>query len=116
VYRWTEREVEKTIQSYAPHCRHTFIYEYGTGFPCTPGLEAKGALKRVFLIMMRPLYWLFTKIFVKQQNLFAFYVAKPSMQDTLFPWLIFDQQEQRIRFNKQWGDLKYKNARIAEPD
>jgi hypothetical protein len=66
--------------------------------------------------MMRPLYWLFTKIFVKQQNLFAFYVAKPSMQDTLFPWLIFDQQEQRIRFNKQWGDLKYKNARIAEPD
>jgi SAM-dependent methyltransferase len=116
VFRWTEREVEKTIQSYAPYCRHTFMYEYATAFPCTPALEAKGALKRAFLIMMRPLYWLFTKIFVTQQNLFAFYVAKPSMPDTLFPWLVFDQQEQRIRFNKQWGDLRYKNGRVVRSD
>jgi SAM-dependent methyltransferase len=111
VFRWTEREIEKTIQSYAPHCRHTFMYEYGTGFPCAAELEAKGSLKHAFLVTMQPFYWLFTKIFVKQQNLFAFYVAKPSIPDTLFPWLIFDQQEQRIRFDKRWGDLKYRKAR-----
>jgi SAM-dependent methyltransferase len=116
VFRWTEREVEKTIQSYAPYSQHTFEYAYGTAFPCTPALEAKGALKAAFLRVMRPFYWLFTKIFVKQQNLFAFYVAKPAIRDTLFPWLVFDQQEQRIKFNKQWGDVKYKNGRVVESD
>lgn len=116
VYRWTEREVEKTIQSYAPYSQHRFLYEYGTAFPCTPALESKGALKWAFLTAMRPFYWLFTKIFVKQQNLFAFYVEKPSMGAALFPWLIFDSQEHRITFNKQWGDLKYKNAPVAKPD
>ena len=26
VYRWTEREFEKTVASYAPHARHRFVY------------------------------------------------------------------------------------------
>ena len=79
------------------------MYEYGTGFPCTTELEATGALKRAFLITMQPLYWLFTKIFVKQQHLFAFYVAKPSIPDALFPWLIFDQQEQKNKIQQAVG-------------
>jgi SAM-dependent methyltransferase len=108
VYRWTEREVEKTIQTYAPYFQHKFIYKYGTAFPCTPELESKGALKTVILTVARPFYWLFTKIFVKQQNLFAFYVGKPIPQVALFPWLRIDENGQ-IKFNKSWGDTKYKS-------
>lgn len=109
VYRWTEREVEKTIQTYAPYFKHKFVYKYGTAFPCTPELEAKGCIKKTFLIYARPFYWVFTKIFIKQQNLFSFYVEKPTSQNVLFPWLIFDEGDHKIKFNKAWGDKKYKN-------
>ena len=116
IYRWTEREVEKTIQSYAPYCRHRFLYEYGTAFPCTPQLESRGSMKRAVLKLMRPLHWLFARIFVKQQNLFAFYVEKPVGHDSLFPWLTFDERERKIRFNKQWGDQRYKDRLPSNMD
>ena len=108
VYRWTEREIEKTIQAYSPYYEHKFIYKYGTAFPCTPELEAKGGYKKSFLKIMRPLYWLLSKIFFKQQNLFAFYIEKPDDLNSLFPWLIFDKNEDKIKFNIQWGEKKYK--------
>lgn len=108
VYRWTEREVEKTIRSYAPYCDPKIIYRYGTAFPCTAELEVRGQLKVAFLTMVRPIYWLFTKVFPKQQNLFAFYVEKSAMADSRFPWLEFDENEKRFKFNRKWGERKFK--------
>jgi SAM-dependent methyltransferase len=109
IYRWTEREIEKTIQSYAPYCKHKFVYRYGIAFPCTPELENNGQLKVILLKFMRPLFGIFVKLFSKQQNLFAFYVEKPTILNSLFPWLIFDDKERNIAFNKEWGDRKYKS-------
>ena len=108
IYRWTEREIEKTIQSYSPCYKHTFVYRYGTGIPHTHEYENKATIKTFFLNLMRPLFWLFSKVFPKQQNLFAFYVEKP-ISTLLFPWLIIDDKEHMIRFSKKWGDLKYKS-------
>ena len=56
---------------------------------------------------MQPLYWVFTKIFSKQQNLFAFYVEVPNISNMLFPWLKVDEN-QNIVFNRSWGDQNYK--------
>lgn len=109
IYRWTEREIEKTIRSYAPYFEHKFLYRYSTAFPCTPDLEKKGQIKKIFLNLVRPFFWLFIKLFPRQQNLFAFYIEKPATPDALLPWLIFDDKEGQIKFNKQWGDQKYKN-------
>jgi len=109
IYRWTEREIEKCIKSYAPYCIHEFIYRYGTAFPCTPELENKGTLKQYLLKFARPFYKIFVKFFPKQQNLFAFYIEKPKVPDNLFPWLVFDENERVIRFKKEWGDQKYKS-------
>lgn len=108
IYRWTEREIEKTIQSYAPYCKHKYIYKYGSAFPCTPELENKGQLKKTLLKFVRPFFDVLVKLFPKQQNLFAFYVEKPAIPNSLFPWLVFDEKEKRITFNKEWGDRKYK--------
>ena len=108
VYRWTEREIEKCIKSFSPHFIHKFIYRYGTAFPANASSEKKGALKLYFLKVARPFYNLFVKIFPKQKNLFAFYVKKPNTPEDLFPWIIFDEKEQLFRFNKEWGDQKYK--------
>jgi len=109
VYRWTEREVEKTIQTYAPYYNHKYIYKYGAAFPCTPELEAQGKLKGAFLRFMQPFYWLFSKFFKKQQNLFSFYIEKPNKSKELFPWLTFDEKNDKIVFNKVWGEKKYKS-------
>ena len=39
IYRWTEREIEKTINTYSPCYDHEFQYKYGAAFPCTAALE-----------------------------------------------------------------------------
>ena len=108
IYRWTEREIEKTIKSYAPYAKHKFHYKYGTAFPYTPELETKGNIKYLFIKLIRPLYWLFSKLFPKQQNLFAFYIEKPAISDMIFPWLKYDK-EGKITFNRKWGDQRYKS-------
>lgn len=106
VYRWTEREIEKTIQTYSPYFQHKYVYKYGTAFPCTPELESKGAIKIFLLKLLQPMYKIFIKGFPKQQNLFAFYVEKPINNNGLFSWLQVDN-EGNIHFNKQWGEKKY---------
>ena len=65
-------------------------------------------MKTTLLELMRPFYWSFAKIFVKQQNLFAFYISKPAEEESLFPWLSFNKKEHKIKFNKTWGDNHYK--------
>jgi SAM-dependent methyltransferase len=109
IYRWTEREIEKTIQSYAPYFKHKFVYNYGTAFPCTPELENNAKLKVTLLKSMRLFFYVFVKLFPKQQNLFSFYVEKPIILNSLFPWLIFDDKSGKITFNKEWGNQKYKS-------
>lgn len=106
VYRWTEREIEKTIQTFSPFYNHRYKYEYGTAFPCTPELESNGTSKTIFLKLARPAYKIFIKLFPKQQNLFAFYVEKPNDKTDIFPWLKLDALG-KIRFNKEWGDIRY---------
>ncbi len=79
VYRWTEREVEKTIASAAPHARHRFVWFRELELPVSV-LEASG--RGVFKLAARPLT-LLTKVFPKQANLFAFAVFKKGLQ----PWM-----------------------------
>jgi hypothetical protein len=108
VYRWTEREIEKCISSFVPYCNHNFIYKYGTAFPATPELEKNGAIKFLILKLAKPFYILFTKLFSKQQNLFAFKIVKSKIPEDLKPWLWFDEKHNIIKFNKSWANQKYK--------
>ena len=117
VYRWTEREIEKTIQSYAPHSQHAYRYRYGVAFPATPKRENRGGIKIGLLNLLRPVFGLLVKLFPKQQNLFAFYVEKPPANKALFPWLKYNEAEGRIAFSKEWGDLRYKSRKSpGEPE
>lgn len=107
IYRWTERELEKTINSYAPEFKHEFIYKYGNAFPCTPELEKKGKIKKYFLKFASPIFRLFVTIFPKQQNLYCFFIKKPKI-DSLWPWLVVDKITKQIVFNKEWARKKYR--------
>jgi len=108
VFRWTEREVEKTIQTYAPYYKHNIKYEYGTSDPAILSVEKNVTLKIFVITLLRPFHWLFLKIFTKQQNLFAFFINKPQTFSTLFPWLEYDKQKKKIIFNTSWGEKTYK--------
>ena len=79
VYRWTEREVEKTIRSAAPERRHRFVWFRELELPLSV-LEATG--KSAWRLARWPLRALVT-VLPGQANLFAFAVLKDDLQ----PWM-----------------------------
>ena len=85
VYRWTKREVEKAVQSYAPETKHRFGYFYALRIP-------KGALslKRKFYLRIASILGLFAglaEVFPFIANNIAFFVAKAQLPRDLQPWL-----------------------------
>jgi SAM-dependent methyltransferase len=104
VYRWTEREVEKTINAYAPHLRSGFQYFYGHDAPVAllyPGPAARKAALRVAYAFYRALAGLFPR----QQNLFAFFITKTEPPGGLQPWI--ELSEGKPRLDMTWARGKY---------
>lgn len=86
VYRWTEREVEKTVASFAPHARHTIRYFREFELP-----ESLLAIDRGFRVtalrLVAPVVSAVTKAVPSQANLFAFAIEKPDPARDLQPWM-----------------------------
>jgi SAM-dependent methyltransferase len=85
VYRWTEREVEKTIRSAAPHARDEFLWFHELELPLSifevgGGRRALGRALRA----LEPAARAVARVAPGQANLFAFAVVKT---DELQPWL-----------------------------
>lgn len=79
VYRWTEREVEKTIASAFPQRRHRFLWFRELELPVSV-LELSG--KARWRYATAPLR-LVTRVLPRQANLFAFAVLREGLQ----PWM-----------------------------
>ena len=86
VYRWTEREVEKTIASYAPHARHRIRFFREFELPGTL-LEADRGARAGVLRFVRPVVTGITRVLPSQANLFAFAIEKPDPARDLQPWM-----------------------------
>ena len=86
VYRWTEREVEKTIASYAPHARHKYVYFRELAIPWSVVAAAGGARAKMLRILA-PMARGVAKLIPSQSNLFAFTVIKMQGNDALQPWI-----------------------------
>ncbi len=87
VYRWTEREVAKTIASYAPHARHEIRFFHELELPLSV-LDARAS--RFWGLAARalePPLRLVVKACPSQANLLAFAVVKPELPRDLQPWL-----------------------------
>ncbi|MDQ1327552.1 MAG: hypothetical protein QG641_835 [Candidatus Poribacteria bacterium] len=89
IFRWTEREIEKTIKCYAPHVKHQFKYIYGYDFPQALKLS-KRRLHIILAHLLEIPFLIIAKILPKHQNLFAFYINKPSSCKYLHTWLKLD--------------------------
>jgi SAM-dependent methyltransferase len=86
VYRWTRREVEKTIRSYAPETKHRVEYFYALRIP-TAALSLKGRRLHRYLANILGLFAGAANLFPFIANNIAFFVAKPDMPRDLQPWL-----------------------------
>ncbi len=87
VYRWTEREVEKTIRSFSPWGRPRFLYRYGLRVPWGRLQAMNNRLYDWLVRCFLPILQFFFLCFPKQANGFAFVILKPQMPRDLHPWL-----------------------------
>lgn len=76
IYRWTEREVEKTVRSFDPAYVETIRYFYGLNLPTMRLEKSKARIKRIVLKLLTPVAWGFWRIFPKQGNQFGFAIIK----------------------------------------
>lgn len=113
IYRWTEREVEKTIASHAPHAppRMVFFHEFAP--PLSVLRVRKTARGLVLMFVAWPALWVITRLFPSQCNLFGFAVLKPELPRELFPWVKLDNGKPVI--NREWAEARYNQAGKPAP-
>ena len=105
IFRWTEREVEKTLKSYAPQFNHFVSYRYYSNYPNGHGFRPLGKL---LIKILRPAYSLLISALPKQQNIMAFFVLKPKSPDNLKPWLSHSPESDEITVNRDWIRRAYR--------
>ena len=86
VYRWSEREVEKTVASFAPHARHRIHFFREFELPETL-LDRDRGTRAGVLRAAAPFVSAITRVLPRQANLFAFVIEKPRVPDDLQPWM-----------------------------
>jgi ubiquinone/menaquinone biosynthesis C-methylase UbiE len=87
VYRWTGREVEKTIHSYAPVGKHKFLYFYKLRVPWYRSKMMTSRVLHAIFLLFNPLAQCLAALLPQWCNNFAFVVLKPKLPDELHPWL-----------------------------
>jgi ubiquinone/menaquinone biosynthesis C-methylase UbiE len=92
VYRWSEREVEKTVASFAPHARHRIRFFREFELPEVLVEIDRGARASV-LRVARPVVTMITRMLPRQANLFAFLIEKPRIPSDLQPWMRVEEGE-----------------------
>lgn len=99
VYRWTEREFEKVINTYAPAYRHAFFYEYDLAIPLERYTMARSRALRWAGFLLAGTASLLKVIAPRQGNRFAFGAVKNVERR---PWLNAD-----LEFDPSHLDSKY---------
>lgn len=87
IYRWSEREIEKTLRSHAPTVVPRVHYFYALRVPRERLDAMRNRLVAGSLKVLLPFIRLMTALFPKQCNNFAFAVEKPQLERDLHPWL-----------------------------
>jgi SAM-dependent methyltransferase len=93
IYRWTEREVEKTIRSFDPAHVEQIRYFYGLRLPSLRFEKTNRPLRRIALRALRPAAIAFSKLFPKQGNQFGFAIIKTGK---LRHWLEYNNGKIRV--------------------
>lgn len=107
VYRWTEKEVIKTINAFAPYGKHVFKFFYKTRFPWKQLRGRKNKLFLFLILISVPVFKVFNLIFPKQTNNFCALILKPELPKDLHPWLVL--KDDKIDINREWLQKRYRS-------
>jgi SAM-dependent methyltransferase len=99
VYRWTEREIEKTIRTFSPVGRAGFRYFSALRVPKERMRSMKNRLVAGALGALLPVVRLFAALFPRQSNCFAFAITKV---EELHPWMVDE-----ATVNAEWVAQRY---------
>ena len=109
VYKWTENEVKKTVNSFIPQYQHKFHFYYGLLVPVERLRMSKNYFKKIIAYTGKFIIPILTGLFKKQGNLFAFIVVK---NIELQPWLkIVDKN---ITFDLEYSKNKFNPEKYSE--
>lgn len=106
VYRWTKREIEKTIYSYAPWGKHTFLYFHRLRIPWYRSQMMHSQLLNWIYLLLSPVANCIVRLLPCLSNNFAFVVIKPKLPEDLYPWLTAN--DGGISLNKAWVSRRYR--------
>jgi SAM-dependent methyltransferase len=84
IYRWTERDVEKTIASYDPSHVPDIRFFYDLRLPIQRFARSGNKMMRTIGVLVEPLSRIFATVLPKQCNEFAFAISKTGVQQ---PWI-----------------------------
>lgn len=108
IYRWTEREFEKTVSSYAPADIFKFNYRYAFRLPFQRMQMSKNPLKRGVVKVLSFARVLFETFMPKQGNSFALIARRTG---NLQPWLTRNGKEIDVNMDyirQNYDATKYK--------
>ena len=106
VYRWTEKEIIKTIKSFALYGKNNFNFFYMMRIPWHQLKGKKNKLIYYAVLLSFPFLKTFSFVFPKQSNNFAALVLKPKITNDLYPWLLCENGD--IKINRSWLESRYK--------
>lgn len=95
VYRWTEREFEKTIRSYDPTIEQNFVYHYDANLPVKRLPSLNSRLFGLLGHLMKAAAFVVKAMFPHQGNTFAMVAVKDPVRCALQPWL--ERRDDRVR-------------------
>jgi SAM-dependent methyltransferase len=109
VYRWTEREFEKTVSSFAPQSIFRFQYRYAFRLPLQRMRMSRSPVKRTVVSFLSLGRVIFETVIPRQGNCFAMIAQRTG---ELQPWLM--QTDKGIEVNlaylgQNYDASKYKN-------
>jgi ubiquinone/menaquinone biosynthesis C-methylase UbiE len=106
VYRFTEREIMKTVSCYAPYARHEFRFFHRMRVPWTQLRTRRNQALYRTVRLAQPALKLLETCAPKQSNNFGALVLKPDLPSALHPWL--RQEGGSIRLNDEWLAAHYR--------
>ena len=106
IYRWTERDFKKAVNSFNPIGRHGFHFYYNANLPYHAVDFQKTNFRYYLFRALDPFVKVLSKLFKKQSNSFAMVAIKPHVPDALWPWLHLKGNE--IVFDKRYAEEHFK--------
>ena len=82
IYRWTEREIYKTLSSFEPEIKHKILFNYSNDL--SNKYVQNNSNRKILILILKIFLKLFFLFFKKQQNLLSIFIDKKKRSERIF--------------------------------